>query len=144
MPFAIPNNSNPNMKLEFVDSWNDQNKQFSETGQRIQFQLSISNSSYLKVCMAYTDAPGRGLQNNLNVFLQHKESGDLWMGNQDLPFSLNIPDPDNNVEVIRLDNPKPGTYNIFIDALNLLVPSQDFALVVTGENISPLAQVSIE
>ena len=144
MPFAIPNNSNPNMKLEFVDSWNDQNRQFSETGQRIQFQLSISNSSYLKVCMAYTDAPGRGLQNNLNVFLQHKESGDLWMGNQDLPFSLNIPDPDNNVEVIRLDNPKPGTYNIFIDALNLLVSPQDFALVVTGENISPLAQVSIE
>jgi serine protease AprX len=54
-------------------------------------------------------------------------------GNQQLRQSLNIPDVDNNVEVLRIDNPKPGPYLIQVTATNLLRPPQDFALVVTGD-----------
>jgi hypothetical protein len=46
---------------------------------------------------------------------------------------LSIPDVDNNVEVVRIDNPKPGPYLIQVTATNLLRSPQDFALVVTGD-----------
>jgi serine protease AprX len=141
MPQTIPNKSNPNLKLEFVDSWNDEARQFSSVGQIFTFQLSKIGNTYLRVCLAYTDPPGRGLQNDLNLFLEHKESGQIWYGNQDVPFSWKIPDPDNNVEVIRLETSTPGTYNIHIQAKNLLSLQQDFALVVTGEGISSLVQI---
>ena len=52
-------------------------------------------------------------------------------GNQQLRQSLNIPDVDNNVEVVRIDSPKPGSYLIQVTATNLLRSPQDFALVVT-------------
>jgi serine protease AprX len=73
------------------------------------------------------------LQNNLNLFVQHEPSGKKWIGNANLPLSLGVPDPDNNVEVIRLENPESGAYLIQISAINLLRPPQDYALVVTGE-----------
>ncbi|MCX6040019.1 MAG: hypothetical protein NTV69_02640 [Caldilinea sp.] len=55
------------------------------------------------------------------------------MGNGNLPGSLKIPDPENNVEVVRLDNPLPGEYLVQITATNLLAGPQDYALVVAGQ-----------
>jgi hypothetical protein len=49
------------------------------------------------------------------------------MGNENIPLSLKIPEPDNYVEVIRLENPSPGTYNIYVQAKNLLSMPQVFA-----------------
>ena len=142
MPNAIlPNKLSPNMKLEFVDNWKDREKQLSRTGQSFYYKFSLSGGKYLRVCMAYTDVAGRGLQNNLNLFMQHSESKKIFMGNEDIPFSFKGPDPDNNVEVIRLPNPIPGTYLLKIEALNLLFLPQDFALVVTGELNSPLTEI---
>ncbi len=63
------------------------------------------------------------------------------MGNENLPMSLKIPDPDNNVEVVRLENPQKGNYLIQISATNLLKLPQDFALVVTGELTSSLVEI---
>ena len=64
----------------------------------------------------------------------------MW---QDVDYKISFkgPDPDNNVEVIRLSNPIPGTYLLKIEALNLLFLPQDFALVVTGELNSPLTEI---
>ncbi|HKG89582.1 MAG TPA: hypothetical protein VKA95_14775, partial [Nitrososphaeraceae archaeon] len=140
-PQAIPNKSNQNLKLEFVDSWKDPDKKFDNVGDRLQYELSLSGGPFLRLCMAYSDLPGRGLQNNLNLSLMHKESGQLWLGNQDRLSHVKIRDPDNNVEVIRLENPLAGTYNVFIDCMNMLLGPQDFALVLTGENISSLVKV---
>jgi subtilisin family serine protease len=142
MPNAIlPNKLAPTMKLEFIDNWKNQEKQLSRTGQQITYNISVSGGEYLRVCMAYTDVAGRGLQNNLNLFLLHNDSGRVFMGNQDLPFSLKNPDPDNNVEVIRISNPTPGKYSIAIVASNLLFLPQDFALVVSGDLNSPLTEI---
>ena len=140
MPFAIPNQRLPNnnLRLEFLDTWNDPNMQFNRTGQRVRFKVSISGGSWLRICLVWTDLPARALQNNLNLFVENIQSGQKWMGNEDLPMSLHIPDPNNNVEVVRLENPTAGDYLIQVQASNLLQPRQDFALVVTGDLTSPL------
>jgi subtilisin family serine protease len=141
MPWAIPNPSEPNLKLEFLDAWKDTQTHFVRTGQRFRFQFSISGGNWLRICFAYTDIAARALQNNLDLFVQHMQSGQKWIGNADLPSGLKIPDPDNNVEVVRLENPPTGDYLVQITATNLLQAGQDFALVVTGSLASPLVQV---
>jgi serine protease AprX len=133
MPWAIPNPLEPDWKLEFVDTWQKPRKQLQRSGQRDRFRVRMSGGKWLRICLAWTDVAARALQNNLNLFVQHEPSGKKWIGNANLPLSLGVPDPDNNVEVIRLENPESGAYLIQISAINLLRPPQDYALVVTGE-----------
>ena len=132
LPTTLPNAAFPDMKLEFVDDWEDTSKGFSQTGQRYRCKFTLAGGKSLCITMAYTDLPARALQNNLNLFVQHLPSGQKWIGNSQLPMGLKIPDPDNNVEVLRLENPPAGDYLIQISATNLLKGPQDFALVVTG------------
>jgi hypothetical protein len=63
------------------------------------------------------------------------------MGNQDLPDALVIPDPDNNVEAVKIQNPAQGTYLVQVFVGNLLQLPQDFALVVTGIGVPALVQI---
>jgi len=62
------------------------------------------------------------------------------VGNPDLPQKLTATDRDNNVEILRLEDPPEGDYLVQITASNLLRGPQDFALVVTGDLESPLAR----
>jgi serine protease AprX len=64
--------------------------------------------------------------------LLQQPDGQKRLGNEDVPQGLKIPDPTNNVEVIRIDDAPPGTYTVQVFARNLLRGPQDFALVVTG------------
>lgn len=132
MSHTIPSDMRPGMKLEFFDNWQDPTTHLSATGQRRRFQVTVGAGQPLRICMAYTDPPGPGLNNNLNLLLQDPE-GKKRMGNEQVPMSLHIPDPTNNVEIIRIDEPAAGAYVIQISASNLLQPPQDFALVVTGD-----------
>lgn len=142
MPWAIPNLLNPDFKLEFVDSWEDPKRQFSGSGKRFRFEFSISGGKWLRICLVWTDPPGRALQNNLNLFVQYEPpTGQKWIGNENLPMGLKIPDPDNNVEVVHLEDPPIGEYLIQVTATNLLHTPQDFALVITGELSSSLKQI---
>ena len=144
MPWAIPNELNSGMKLEFFDNWRDTGSRFTRTGQRRRMQFTLEGGGPLRITMAYTDPPGRALQNNLNLFMAEPgANGRKWMGNEQVPMSLNIPDPTNNVEVIRIDDAPAGNYLIQVTAYNLLQPQpgQDFALVVTGKLASPLVQI---
>lgn len=132
MSRTIPNPIQPGMKLEFFDNWKEASSYLSATGQRRRFQVTVAAGQPLRVCLAYTDPPGRALQNNLNLLLEDP-TGKKWMGNEQVPMALNIPDPTNNVEIVRIDSPPAGIYLIQITATNLLRPPQDFALVVTGD-----------
>lgn len=138
MPWAIPNPSEPKLCLAFLDPWEDPAYQFTRTGQRFRFTFNFTGTGWLRFCLAWTDIPGRALQNNLNLFLQHVPSSQKWIGNEKLPMSLTILDPDNNVEIVRIENPPVGQYLIQITASNLLHAPQDFALVATGRSISKL------
>jgi serine protease AprX len=138
MPWAIPNPSEPGLSLEFQDTWNEATSQFNHTGQRFRYTFNFPGTGWLRLCLVWTDVPGRALQNNLDLFLQHTPSGKKWIGNENLPMSLTAPDPENNVEIIRIENALAGEYLIQITASNLLQTPQDYALVVTGKGLTQL------
>jgi serine protease AprX len=134
MPWAVPNPGEPDLKLEFRDTWNDATQQFTATGQRFRYRVTAGDSRPLRFCLAYTDIPARALQNNLNIFVQSLSTSQKWLGNQDLPQRLSPVDAENNVEIVRIEQPEAGDYMIQIAASNLLnTTGQDFALVVTGD-----------
>jgi hypothetical protein len=137
MSSTIPNPGAPQLRLEFMDTWQAPNFHFVNNGQRVRRRVTVSGGKWLRICLAWTDVAARALQNNLNVFVQFlptgQPPGQKWIGNEDLPLSLGIPDPENNVEIVRLKDPPVGDYLIQISASNLLSKGQDFALVVVGE-----------
>jgi serine protease AprX len=128
---AYPNPTQPALRLEFVDDWQHPASAFTVTGQRRRFQVGVAAGQRLSICMVYTDAPGRALQNNLNLLVE-PPGGPKVVGNQNLPLALAPIDQENNVEIVRFDAPVAGNYLIQISASNLLTADQDFALVVTG------------
>jgi hypothetical protein len=125
------------LKLAFVDSWQDPQRQFVSSGQRFRYTVEASGGARLSFCLAYTDLPARGLQNDLNLIVQ-TPMGEKHVGNEHLPERLTPLDRGNNVEVVRIANPPPGSYLIQVSAFNLLAQGQDFALVATGELTSDL------
>jgi serine protease AprX len=133
---TVPNPAEPDLRLEFVDCWETPNLQLGETGERQRFQVDVEGGVPLRLCMAYTDLPGRSLQNDLSVMVQDP-TGAKIAGNTGLP-EITKSDVDNNVEVIRVDDPAPGRWLIQVFARNLLRPPQDYALVVTGALSSAL------
>ena len=141
LPDTVPNPGNPSLELAFFDNWNDATTQFKVTGQRQRFQFEVAAGGPLRICMAYTDAPGRGVQNNLNLFLEVPGSPAKLFGNDHVPRGFNGPDPNNNVEIIRLENAPAGTYMLAITASNILHAPQDMAVVVTGRLTSQLKRM---
>jgi subtilisin family serine protease len=133
---SIPNPAEPNLQLEFIDCWETSNLQLGETGERRRFHLDVGGGMPLRLCLTYTDLPGRSLQNDVSLLVQDP-TGVKTTGNSGLP-SLTNSDVDNNVEVIRIDDPAPGRWLIQVFARNLLRPPQDYALVATGALSSPL------
>jgi serine protease AprX len=146
MPYTIPNDSEPDLKLEFIDTWrtNQQNAtRFYETGNKIRVAITDAGSPWLRICLCWTDPPGRAVQNQLNVFVEHIPTKKKWTGNQNRKKDINtMYDPDNNVQIVHLQNSEPGQYIIQVQATNLARPPQDYALVVTGNLLSPLTYYS--
>lgn len=139
MPWAVP--MDPKLKLEFFDTWKNPALQFNKSGERFRFRFSSDVGLSLRLCLVWTDPPGRALQNDIDLILQLPSGGQKVVGNFDRPQRLTAMDRDNNVEIIRLDNPIKGDYLIQITAYNLLRVPQDFALVVTGPLTSSLMQI---
>jgi serine protease AprX len=138
---TVPGPDHPDLTIEFIDDWKSANTSFAKQGQRFRFRFSVAGPArMLRLCLAYTDFPGRGLQNSLNLFVQ-LPSEEKLVGNESLLDSSMVTDRNNNVEIVRLDNPAPGDYLIQVAATFLLKAPQDFALVVAGENITPLVRV---
>ncbi len=139
LPYAIPNALEPKLKLEFFDNWQKPVEHFTTSGPRRRFAFDLNAGGKLRITLAYTDAPGRALQNNLQLFLD-TPNGQKLFGNMQLPRGNNRPDTINNVECIRIDNAPQGSYLIQVVAENIYLP-QDFALVVTGDLATPLTEV---
>jgi serine protease AprX len=137
---TIPNPAEPGLRLVFVDSWQDTAMQFTRTGQRFRFSVVTNGGLPLRICLAYTDAPARSLQNDLSLLVQDP-AGTKLVGNEQLPRRLGALDSTNDVEVIRVGTPVAGSYLIQITAKNLLVKPQSFALTVTGDLSSDLVHV---
>jgi hypothetical protein len=144
MSRAVPNPSRPNMRLRFADTW--KSFQFTRTGERKLYRMILTDACpELRMCLAYTDAPGRGLQNNINLIVQCPKAGGgvtKMIGNQNLPDQLVLPDPDNNVETIIIQDAPAGTYIIQVVMSDLLKAGQDFALVVSGDGLPELTEIT--
>jgi hypothetical protein len=140
LPWSIPSEREPELRLEFVDTWREPApRQIRGTGEVRRYTVRVAGGQRLRLCLAYTDLAGRALQNDLNLFVQHAASGRKWAGNEQIRSELRGPDRDNNIEVVRLDDPPPGEYLIQVSATNILRGPQDFALAVAGALDGPLA-----
>ena len=99
------------------------------TGQAKEFDVKIEAGTPLRITMVYTDFPGEELVNNLNLIVT-SPNGDFIFGN-DFDGS-GTPDNLNNVEGVVVSSPKAGKWNIKVVGSEVLVDTQDFALVVSG------------
>jgi len=140
MANSIPSSLSPDLKLAFVDSWKTP-QVFERTGQSYRWQITAGDKLPLRACLAWTDLPFRGLQNQL-LLLMDDEGGKKFTGNSDAAATLKIAgmiaDPNNNVQIVRVETVRPGRFTIVVNATNLLQPPQAFALVVSGDLQSPL------
>jgi serine protease AprX len=101
------------------------------TGQLHALTLRVKSSkAALRVAMAYTDAPGASLVNNLNLILR-SPSGKAFAGNQPAGGPP-APDAANNAEVVQVAAPEPGDWQLQVVASNVPQGAQDFALVCLG------------
>jgi hypothetical protein len=134
MPFAVPNPSEPWLRLEFVDTWKDAANQLSGTGDRRRFAFTVNGGQFLRICLTWSDpAPGPGLQNALALLVETPMPSGKIAGNHERPRKIDAVDRDNNVQIVRIENPPPGNYLAVVLARNMLRPPQDYALVVTGD-----------
>ena len=92
----------------------------------------MTNSAVpLKVTLTWTDHPGPGLINNLNLIVT-VPNGKRYYGNVfEEPFDSKL-DSTNNVEIVFIENPTPGRYKIEVIASNVPEGPQNFALVCSG------------
>lgn len=140
MAKTIPNPLSPKMKLAFVDTWKDAKQALVESGDFVRYRIEVGSAMPLRLCLAWTDPSARALQNSLLLTV---DDGQVkWVGNAQAATLLNIAggqrDPNNNVQVLRIEKPLAGEYTIVVFAANLGFPPQSFALVVTGDLKSSL------
>lgn len=132
LPTTLPCAAEPALALEFVDTWQTPAQQLKRTGDMFRYTITVGQHLPLRLCLAYTDPPARALQNDLSLLVEDP-TGRKITGNEQLPGKITRSDMENNVEVIRIDDPEPGVWRLQIFARNLLLGPQDFALVATGE-----------
>jgi len=89
-----------------------------------------SGTQPLRVVLAWSDAPGPTLVNNLNLVVT-APNGTRFVGNQrrNGPATL---DAANNVEVVHVDRAASGTWRVDVVGSNVPRGPQDFALVAIG------------
>ena len=117
MANTIPSPLSPDLKLEFVDSWKT-TMLFARTGQSFRWQIRAVDMLPLRACLAWTDLPMRGLQNQL-LLLMDDEPGQKFIGNSNAAATLKIAgmiaDPNNNVQIVRVEKPYPGLFTIVVN-----------------------------
>ena len=131
LPDSLPDLLDHSQRLEFVDNWQQPASQLG-SDERRRYRFTVDAAGPINLCLAYTDPPGRALQNNLNLLLEVPGGGPKLFGNMHLPMGLNQPDAVNNIEVIRITDSPAGDYLVQVTATSILQGPQDFALVVTG------------
>jgi hypothetical protein len=144
MSNTVPNSFSPKLKLVFEDTWKNKGRALSQSGQAFRYRVRVGKGLPLQLCLVWTDPAARALQNSL-LLLVDNNAQMKWVGNAQAATLLNVAggprDPNNNVQVIRIEKPQPGDYTIMIVASMLLLPPQSFALVVTGNLQSALVPV---
>lgn len=150
MARTIPDPREPEFELFFVDTWRrDQGLRLASRSLRLRWEFVVKVACELRITLAWTDYPGRGVQNHVRIILDTRKAGQVvnWVGNADavtpvkfpahdprllLPGNANLilRDPHNNVQIIRAQV-EPGSHMLALFADGLIFLPQDFALVAT-------------
>lgn len=136
LAFTIPGESNP-FKLYFSDMDNKSPKAIEVSRQSCKFLLQLNEKGWIRVCLAYTDIPGRFIQHELDLVVMDDASGEKWIGNAGKTVNWNErKDKANNVEIIRIDEARAGSYQIRVEGRRIHDGAQGFALVVTASDMT--------
>ncbi len=110
------------------------------TGDYMEYEISVTDASEpLKISLVWSDYQGdpaaaKALVNDLDLTLiapgAMEYKGNVFSGGESM-FNGSY-DILNNVECAYLNIPSPGIYTIRIDASNIAIGPQNFALVATG------------
>lgn len=101
-----------------------------QTGQQASHSVKVgSTSRTLRIVLAYSDFPGAGLINNLNLIVTDP-SGKRHVGNQGKGSGLLTLDGKNNVELVQVGKAAKGTWTIDVVASSVARGPQDYALAV--------------
>jgi len=112
-----------------------------ETGEEVSFEIGVQSNDWpLRVALVWTDAPpelsaDHQLVNDLNLEVR-TPSGQLYYGNNFLSnYSRpnGTPDAINVVEMVRIEKPSVGTWNITVKGIEIPEGPQPYALVITGD-----------
>jgi hypothetical protein len=109
--------------------WVQQNRRV-ETGESDRVTVNVSDSSELRIVMAYSDFPGVALVNNLNLLVTDPD-GVARAGNSAEGAAPSF-DTVNNVEVVSVTAPATGAWTIEVIGANVPEGPQRFALAVLG------------
>jgi serine protease AprX len=91
-------------------------------------QLTIAAGvTRLKVTLVWTDLPGSGLKNDLDLSVETVDGTSFWHGN--MPLGAPGFDRANNVEQVVWANPPAGQFTIRVRAFRATVEPQSYALV---------------
>jgi serine protease AprX len=103
-------------------------------------RVRVEKGIPLRITLAWTDKPGKGLQQDLDLMLKLPEGMTMPDGKKKAVgnhFLARHPafqtDHRNNVEQILIADPEPGFYTINVLAYNTPFEDQGFSLVVTGK-----------
>jgi serine protease AprX len=137
MPTTLPR-AGGGFELAFRDA-----DVLAETGASRQYVVNVGAGQELRLCLAWTDPPGRGLQNTVTLIVERTNPRERWLGNPHRPAGVMVWDSGNNVQIVRLaaDEAAAAAYRVTVVAANMLFGPQPFALVATGALESDLAPI---
>ncbi len=102
-----------------------------KTGEVKSRSLTVkSNGAPLRIALAYTDAPGPSLVNNLNLIVTAPD-GRKFVGNGPKSGPQTI-DSSNNGEVVQVDKPAAGSWRVDVVGSNVPSGPQEYALTSIG------------
>jgi serine protease AprX len=144
-----------------IESWKlgavhvDQSHAFTESGESFDITVTaVDPDQPIKATLVWTDAPGHGQGGELPAWVNDLDlvvvaaDGTTWLGNVfEDGWSATGGEPDrmNNVENVYLPEAGDGTYQVTVEAANIigqaspnvLSPTwQDFALVITNAELA--------
>ncbi|HEX8367388.1 MAG TPA: S8 family serine peptidase [Pyrinomonadaceae bacterium] len=131
----VPGNAE-GFQLLFVDisrhSPQSLNRNVSGKG-RWERRVKVEAGMPLRITLAWTDKPGHGLQQNLDLVVV-APGGQRFVGNSQLRRrSFEQWDRDNNIETVTIAEPVAGIYTIHVLAYNTPFENQGFSLAATGK-----------
>jgi len=99
-----------------------------KTGEKSTVSITVpAGQKTLRFVLCYSDFPGRGLINDLNLIVT-SPTGKKTVGNQPAGSTGLGLDSTNNVEVIQVSKAKRGKWTVDVVASNVAKGPQDFAL----------------